>query len=295
MSLAAQAPSLNFSFLAEEDQQLVRFGGLAERYFKDDPNTCLVKLRQYGETLAQLAAAHFGLYYDPHEPQLGLLRRLSVEGRIPREVADTLRHLRTIGNTASHSSEGTHADALKALKVARELGVWYHRTFGTMEDFSPGPFIPPPDPAAATQQLRDELTRLRAVVDSQKATPKLLASSPTNTYWPDSAPKNWRLKRSKTVLLGSASQSKLSRGSKKLRRNFSGFRSKLGRQLYSRNSIWLLARNLSPGRLTWRRRNPLSRPPERQLSFRAPSKTTSSTTMSRKWVTTWVTLGRSRY
>jgi type I restriction enzyme R subunit len=34
------------------DPQLVRLGGLAERYFKDDPNTCLIKLRQFGEVLA---------------------------------------------------------------------------------------------------------------------------------------------------------------------------------------------------------------------------------------------------
>ena len=46
----------NFTFLAAHDQQLVRLATLAERYFKDDPNTCLIKLRQFGELLAQLTA-----------------------------------------------------------------------------------------------------------------------------------------------------------------------------------------------------------------------------------------------
>jgi type I restriction enzyme, R subunit len=32
--------SANFEFLGMHDEQLVRLGGLAERYFKDDPNTC---------------------------------------------------------------------------------------------------------------------------------------------------------------------------------------------------------------------------------------------------------------
>jgi type I restriction enzyme R subunit len=44
----------NFGFLARHDIQLMRLGALAERYFGDDPNTTLIKLRQFGELLAQL-------------------------------------------------------------------------------------------------------------------------------------------------------------------------------------------------------------------------------------------------
>jgi type I restriction enzyme R subunit len=71
-----QIATANFSFLAAHDPQLVRLGALAERYFKDDPTTSLIKLRQYGETLAQLVAAKAGLYRDSQEPQADLLRRL---------------------------------------------------------------------------------------------------------------------------------------------------------------------------------------------------------------------------
>jgi type I restriction enzyme, R subunit len=51
-----QRVSANFDFLGKHDAQLVRLGALAERYFKDDPNTCLIKLRQFGEVLAQMTA-----------------------------------------------------------------------------------------------------------------------------------------------------------------------------------------------------------------------------------------------
>jgi type I restriction enzyme R subunit len=54
------AKSANFNFLGQHDVQLVRLGALAERYFRDDPNTCLIKLRQFGEVLAQLVAAKAG-------------------------------------------------------------------------------------------------------------------------------------------------------------------------------------------------------------------------------------------
>jgi hypothetical protein len=52
----------NFLFLKWHDIQLVRLGALAERYFHDDANTCLIKLRQFGELLAQLIAAKTGLF-----------------------------------------------------------------------------------------------------------------------------------------------------------------------------------------------------------------------------------------
>jgi type I restriction enzyme R subunit len=71
-----QWQSANFSFLAVYDVQLVRLGALAERYFKEDQATSLIKLRQYGETLAQLVAAKAGLFRDTQEPQADLLRRL---------------------------------------------------------------------------------------------------------------------------------------------------------------------------------------------------------------------------
>lgn len=61
--------SANFGFLAAHDAQLVRLGGLAERYFKDDQNTCLIKVRQFGEVLAQLTAAKAGLLTSTEEQQ----------------------------------------------------------------------------------------------------------------------------------------------------------------------------------------------------------------------------------
>ena len=56
--------SANFGVLVTHDQRLVRLGALAERYFAENANTCLIKLRQLGETLTQLVAAKAGLFRD---------------------------------------------------------------------------------------------------------------------------------------------------------------------------------------------------------------------------------------
>jgi RimJ/RimL family protein N-acetyltransferase len=163
-----KAISANFDFLGSHDAQLVRLGGLAERYFKDDPNTCLIKLRQFGELLAQLTAAKSGLLTSPEEQQADLLRRLKFERVVPREVGDLFHQLRIAGNRATHVHTGDHAEALSTLKIARELGIWFHRTF-TDGKYKAGAFVPPPNPADATKALQEELQRLRQALDQTRS------------------------------------------------------------------------------------------------------------------------------
>ena len=54
--MAGNRPQCNFTHLQAHDEQLVRMGLLAERYFAEDPNTCLIKLRQLTELLAPITA-----------------------------------------------------------------------------------------------------------------------------------------------------------------------------------------------------------------------------------------------
>lgn len=153
--------SLNFAFLSSHDPQLVRLGALAEQYFTTDPNTSLIKLRQFGELLAQLAAAEVGLYVSPDERQVDLLRRLRDKGLLKGEVDRLFHELRRTGNEATHALVGDYRTALSSLKYARLLGIWFHRAFTRNPNFNPGPFIPPPDPAVETEALKQELDKLR--------------------------------------------------------------------------------------------------------------------------------------
>ena len=153
--------SANFGFLARYDGGLGATAAQAERYFSDDPVTCLMKLRQFGELLAQQVAARAGVFADTDEGQAELLGRLKRETAYPRDVIDLFHDLRRVGNDAVHQNRGDHATALAGLKVARQLAVWFHRSFGD-QAFRAGPFQPPRAPPDATALLRDELERLRA-------------------------------------------------------------------------------------------------------------------------------------
>lgn len=167
----------NFDFLERYDVQLVRLGALAERYFKEDPNTCLFKLRQFAELLAQQLAARMGLYASPEETFADLLQRLRVERAMPRAAEDLFHQLRRSGNQAAHALRNDHAGALTALKVARQLGIWFHHTFGD-KDFKAGPFVPPSSPVDASADLRAEIERLNtSLAESQSAADRARAEA----------------------------------------------------------------------------------------------------------------------
>ncbi|MDA0266033.1 MAG: type I restriction-modification system endonuclease [Cyanobacteria bacterium] len=159
------ALSPNFDFLHRHEPRLVQLGTLAERYFKDDPCTCLIKLRQFAELLAQLTAAKAGLYEDDRESQRDLLRRLRDRNLVVGEVYAAFDQIRIEGNRATHDMVGTHRTALATLRYARRLGIWFHRNWGGDRSFKPGPFVPPPDPAQESAALQQELQRLRTEVE----------------------------------------------------------------------------------------------------------------------------------
>lgn len=150
----------NFAHLARLQADLALLGAGAERYFTDDPNTSLLKQRQFGELMAQQVAARAGIYSPDEDSQATLLSRLKGAGWLPRDVADLFHWLRKAGNEANHQFVGDHRAALQGLKIASQLGIWFQRSFGNA-DFKPGAFIPPEAPVDESAAVKAELVELR--------------------------------------------------------------------------------------------------------------------------------------
>ncbi|MDP4027756.1 MAG: type I restriction-modification system endonuclease [Gallionella sp.] len=165
----AKLPQTNFAHLEQHDEQLLRLGLLAEKYFAGDPNTCLLKLRQLSELLARLVAAKTGQLVAPEETQFDLLRRLQDSGILTREIAQLFGEVRRTGNAASHALEGDHRGALSALKLTWQLSLWFHRTFKN-PSYKSGPFIPPTPPKDESDELRAEMERLSKTLEEYQAT-----------------------------------------------------------------------------------------------------------------------------
>ena len=160
--------SPNFAFLAKYDDVLVHHAALAERYVFDDPNAALIKLRQFGELLAQHAAAYTGMAVEARTAQRDLIDQLWDGQIINAQVSQLFHGLRQAGNQAVHQHTGDRREALHQLQMARKLAIWFHKSFGGDKHFKAGAFVPPPDPRETERVLRTELERLReALVATQ--------------------------------------------------------------------------------------------------------------------------------
>lgn len=165
----------NFDFLEKREPLLFKLGALSEGYFTEDPNTAQIKLRQFAELLAQLSAAHFGIEVSAQDAQVDILRRLKLECGIPREVSDLFHTLRLSGNQAVHEIKGDHASALAGLKIARQLSIWFVRTF-----YEPGlkfgPFAPPQPPRDSSEDVLIEIEALRRELEASQTEAERLRS-----------------------------------------------------------------------------------------------------------------------
>jgi tetratricopeptide (TPR) repeat protein len=133
----------NFAFLQRYESQLEALATLAEKYYAEDPVTCLMKLRQFGECFAQCLAKQVEFPMLPDEGQLELLNRLYNTGYLPDAIHYKLQEIRRIGNQATHAQQGEPRTALKHLKFVWELSIWYCTQFWGDSFMPPNAFIPP--------------------------------------------------------------------------------------------------------------------------------------------------------
>jgi type I restriction enzyme R subunit len=112
-------------------------GAMAERLLPVDPASAVVKLLHFSEAMTQNIAALMGIVQRP-ESQLDLLSAVSRSLRL-----DLLG--RQLGKCAAQEAGRctVFRQDLQALNIARELSVWYARTFCDPPGFEPGPFVVP--------------------------------------------------------------------------------------------------------------------------------------------------------
>lgn len=152
----------NFEFLKEHDPLFFQLARRAEEYFVQDPNASLIKLRQFGEALTRDMASQISMVRHDREDQAPFFNRVANRLDLDRTLTSLFHEIRKDGNKATHEFHTEHKQAINALRSAREIAVWYHRSFGKQgERFKPGPFITPTDPSENLTKLQEEIEKLK--------------------------------------------------------------------------------------------------------------------------------------
>ncbi|PZP30129.1 MAG: type I restriction-modification system endonuclease [Roseateles depolymerans] len=168
----------NFGFLQRHSPLLAELGAVAEKLYPFDPASCVLKLRLLAEALTQDIAARLGIQLQ-QPTQAELLRAVDQRLGLDPQVRQMFHLLRQRGNVAAHEAQHAigYREGLESLKVAREVAVWYHRSFGKQPDFKPGPFQLPDDPSqrfvGLQQQINDLQQALQQAQQGQSAQAEL--------------------------------------------------------------------------------------------------------------------------
>ena len=168
-ALAQAAP--NFGYLLAHEPLLVSYGAAAEIAVYTDPNTAMVKCRQFGEALAARAFIQFGISNMP-DKQYQRVKILSDQRLLTSRVRQWFDDVRKVGNKAIHEDYAAQRDALLLVRACYELGAWFHETVTGRRDAPP--FVPPqptkrPAESGASAELSQLLERYRAELVEMKA------------------------------------------------------------------------------------------------------------------------------
>lgn len=122
--------SSNFNFLSEKWDILSNLGETAERNLFIDPNTTLMKLRVFAETLTKYVLAYEEIKEAYDTKQTHRIHALRREDLITQELEDILDTIRKIGNKAMHEGYGTQKEAQAILHMGFRLAVWFMQVYG---------------------------------------------------------------------------------------------------------------------------------------------------------------------
>lgn len=133
----------NFEFLHNRWEILSNLGEMAERNLFIDPNTSLIKLRMFGETMTKYICALEEMDETKELTQVERLSQLKKDDLITDEIEDYLHTLRKIGNKAVHESGyGSTREAQALSHLAFRLSVWFMQVYGDW-DFQAPEYIEP--------------------------------------------------------------------------------------------------------------------------------------------------------
>lgn len=152
----------NFNHIIEEYPKLSSFGQLAERNVFSDPSTSLSKLRLLVEKLTGFIIDFERINDLDHMSQHDKLKQLDYRGVIPFDVLGLFHKVRQSGNKASHTGEGSSAEAKFMIKQTLKIIKWFYSVYENEEiEYQYTDPVPQKDDSKKLTELEAELEQAR--------------------------------------------------------------------------------------------------------------------------------------
>ena len=167
--------SLNFEMLRNRWPDWANLGAAAENYVYSDPESCLVKLRNYIELVVRWLYSKERLPEGYRSSLFDLVSSHSFKSAMPEQITMKLDAIRIHGNRAAHGDKIKPADASWLLKEAHIIGAWIYLRYagGHADDFSRFSLPPKPeqspDQSLTRQQLKKQQEQLQKAKEELEA------------------------------------------------------------------------------------------------------------------------------
>ncbi|WP_257283381.1 DUF4145 domain-containing protein, partial [Endozoicomonas sp. SESOKO1] len=122
--------SLNFEMLRTHWPELANLGSKAEEYVHTDPESCLVKLRNYLELIIRWLYRQERLPEGYRSSLYDLMKADAFKSTIPEAIQVKMDAIRIHGNRAAHGDAIKVNDARWLLKEAFIMGAWIYLRYG---------------------------------------------------------------------------------------------------------------------------------------------------------------------
>lgn len=126
----------NFEFLKKDWELLAKIGEMAEYTLYKDPNTSIMKIRQFGEELVKIMFKVERISDSQKNMASDRLLALKKYELIPEDIEKILTTLRKKGNKAVHGIYGDEETAETLLSMAVKVAAWFQEVYGSDLSFT---------------------------------------------------------------------------------------------------------------------------------------------------------------
>ncbi|TDL30699.1 type I restriction-modification system endonuclease [Jeotgalibacillus sp. S-D1] len=156
----------NFSFFQGKWDVLANLGETAEKNVYHDPQTTVMKLRLFAETIARFILASENIREVYGTSQVERINTLRREGLLENELIDIFETLRRKGNLAMHEAGyGKTEEAKALLQLTFRLSNWFMEVYGDW-DFQPQEYKEPQEQMVLdTRKLQQEFVEKEKQLD----------------------------------------------------------------------------------------------------------------------------------